>query len=72
MTIALDEQPAAWMLTVADDGIGFQPSDAARSLGLLGMRERAAALGGSIELRSRAGIGTIATVHLPRPDGEAP
>ncbi|MCE9575060.1 MAG: PAS domain S-box protein [Deltaproteobacteria bacterium] len=70
VTVGLDEVPEAWVLTVADDGIGFQPSDAPRSLGLLGMRERAAALGGRVELRSRAGIGTIATVHLPRTAAE--
>lgn len=55
-------------LTVADDGRGM-PSDAARggigSLGLLGMRERAAMLGGETRVASTPGRGTTVTVRLP-------
>jgi signal transduction histidine kinase len=53
-------------LRVVDDGRGFDP-DAARGerphgLGLIGMRERAQALGGSFEVRSRPGSGTTVEV----------
>lgn len=55
--------------TVTDDGVGLPPPAARRahSLGLLGMRERAAALGGNLELSSRPGGGTRVTVRLPEP-----
>lgn len=51
-------------LTVRDDGRGFDATvvlhegDAARSLGLIGMRERVGALGGSLEIQSQPGAGT--------------
>jgi signal transduction histidine kinase len=53
------------VLTVRDDGIGFDPdSPAIRSkrLGLTSMEERAEALGGTLAIESRAGAGT--TVRL--------
>jgi signal transduction histidine kinase len=54
-------------LSVEDDGIGFsrpgKPSG--RTFGLLGMRERIAALGGKIRIRSREGKGTRVHVVLP-------
>ena len=61
-------------LRVQDDGIGLDPavrSDAAagdrRRLGLQGMRERAALLGGSIDVESQPGAGTTITAHFPLP-----
>ncbi|HEV7714733.1 MAG TPA: GAF domain-containing protein [Steroidobacteraceae bacterium] len=64
---------------VVDDGCGFDPvvlaggnaSDSAGSLGGLGMftmRERAAALGGSITIHSACGQGTRVIIELPRSD----
>ncbi len=54
-------------LDVADDGRGFDPEAAARSggLGLLGMRERAEALGGSVSIESSPGEGSAIAVTLP-------
>lgn len=55
-------------LTVADDGRGMPPQaaqGAVTSLGLLGMRERAAMLGGEARLASTPGGGTTITVRLP-------
>jgi two-component system sensor histidine kinase UhpB len=65
-------------LSVRDDGVGFDPDRARRrahaggSLGLAGMEERIAIAGGSIELRSAAGQGTVllATFPLQRATGE--
>lgn len=51
-------------LRVQDDGAGFEPGDAGR-LGLRGMRERAALLGGSVEVDSQPGAGTTITAHIP-------
>ena len=58
-------------LDVRDDGVGFDPAVPAclRSLGILGMRERAAALGGRLEILSTPGSGT--RVHLRIPLGPA-
>jgi signal transduction histidine kinase len=53
--------------TVTDDGVGLAPvaQRRANSLGLLGMRERAIALGGSFEITSPSVGGTRVTVRLP-------
>ena len=60
--------------TVADDGVGLGPPAQRRagSLGLLGMRERARALGGTFEITSPSTGGTQVTVRLPSPRAEAP
>lgn len=49
------------VLTVADDGVGFSPGGAGRpdSFGLIGMRERAEAIGASLEVQSEPGVGTM-------------
>jgi signal transduction histidine kinase len=54
-------------LSVEDDGMGFSRKSgvSARSFGILGLRERIAALGGSVRIRSRRGRGTRLTVALP-------
>jgi signal transduction histidine kinase len=70
ITITLDLQPEQLCLRVADDGKGFDPSSenylSNRHLGLTSMRERAAELGGALELRSRPGEGTEVIVVVPR------
>jgi signal transduction histidine kinase len=57
-----------WLhLRVVDDGIGFDPkaSNSRRTFGLLGMRERVAALHGEMRLQSHAGQGCKLLVMLP-------
>jgi len=54
-------------LSISDDGRGFDPA-AERdrpSLGLAGMRERVALLGGRLDIRSRQGQGTSVTAWIP-------
>jgi signal transduction histidine kinase len=47
-------------LLIADNGRGFQPGQRqAENLGLVGMHERMAAIGGTLQLRSRPGRGVI-------------
>ncbi|HVU24582.1 MAG TPA: PAS domain S-box protein [Opitutus sp.] len=55
------------VLTVADDGCGIttQQISGARSLGVLGMRERAALLGGTLDFAGVPGKGTTATLKIP-------
>ncbi len=57
------------ILRVSDDGVGFtpgakRPADG-RGIGLGSMRERAELLGGSLELNSKAGVGTTLTARIP-------
>jgi signal transduction histidine kinase len=52
------------LVTVQDDGSGFDP-ERVRGLGLLGMEERVRHLGGSFQIDSRPGRGTLVRVTLP-------
>jgi signal transduction histidine kinase len=54
-------------LEIADDGAGFDPAAPAGAghLGLSVMRQRAADAGGSLEIRSTPGAGTVVALELP-------
>jgi signal transduction histidine kinase len=55
------------VLEVSDDGRGFDPSAvhrAGRHLGLVSMRDRAAAVGGALTVRSEPGKGTTITMEV--------
>jgi signal transduction histidine kinase len=62
--IQVERRPGDLLLRITDDGKGF---DVARShgLGLLGMEERAARLGGALRVSSIPGHGTTLEVELP-------
>jgi signal transduction histidine kinase len=64
------------LLEVSDNGRGFRPSSVEpRCLGLAGMRERAATIGGQLKVWSVAGRGTTVSLLVPvapRPAGVAP
>lgn len=70
--VSLAYAPDSVQLTVADEGRGFVP-DAARQdgeqphWGLLGMQERATAVGASLRIDSAPGQGTRISVVLPTP-----
>ncbi len=53
-------------LEVADDGRGFDPEshELYRHLGLVSMRERAEAIGGTLEVESRPGAGTKVSLEV--------
>jgi signal transduction histidine kinase len=54
------------MLYVTDNGVGIPRNRLnARSLGLLGMSERARTVGGTLRITSRAGQGTRVLLTLP-------
>lgn len=69
--ISLRAEPGRVLLVVEDDGAGFDPQAAMDPLsprpawGLLGMKERAEGLGGSMAIDSRLGSGTRITVEVP-------
>jgi two-component system, NarL family, sensor histidine kinase UhpB len=52
-------------ITVADDGAGANPDAQTRGLGLIGMRERVAALGGRLEITSAPGRGFELKAQIP-------
>lgn len=53
-------------LRVRDDGVGFEPGAIdRRGLGLQGMQERAALLGGAVQVVSSRGQGTTITARFP-------
>lgn len=52
-------------IEVADDGEGFDPALASEGIGIIGMRERVFAVGGSIRMQSRPGEGTLVAITLP-------
>ena len=53
------------MLEVFDDGAGFEVEQVAAGSGILGMRERAAALGAEFELTTAPSEGTLIRVVVP-------
>ncbi|MBD0292644.1 MAG: sensor histidine kinase [Jiangellaceae bacterium] len=61
-----------WLeVRVADDGRGLPP-DLHAGVGMTAMRERAAELGGSVRVESRAGGGTLVVASLPVGGGRTP
>ncbi len=66
--VVLKHKDAMLELVIRDDGVGFYPAaalSAASGLGLHGMQERVALLGGSVEIESRPGHGTTIRARIP-------
>jgi signal transduction histidine kinase len=57
-------------ISVADNGNGFVRSGEERGLGLAGLEERLAGLGGRLDITSHAGNGTTVQMTLPRRSSE--
>jgi signal transduction histidine kinase len=53
------------LVTIEDNGSGFDPVDAGRGLGLISIRERATQLGGTVRIESAPGRGTRLLLELP-------
>lgn len=63
------EAAAEWdhvHVRIADDGAGFVPHEEPGHYGILGMRERAARLGGTLQVQSEPGRGTVVELVLVR------
>ena len=75
VTVQLTKWSGSVQLTIQDDGIGFDTAhhEARRKkkgvLGLLGMRERAAYVGGLLTVKSGPRVGTEIVVRIPLPPG---
>ncbi len=65
--VVLQKQQDRLVLLIHDNGRGFDLVDTSlsKSLGLLGMRERAAVLGGQVDISSTPGKGTTVAAWIP-------
>jgi len=66
--VLLERRGEQVVLIVEDDGVGFVPlRDEAegKGLGIIGMRERATLVGGSLEIESKPGEGTAVFARVP-------
>jgi len=61
--MSLERRDTGLLLEIRDDGVGG--ADPTGGSGLLGLRDRVEALGGSIRIQSQPGNGTSITVELP-------
>jgi signal transduction histidine kinase len=67
--VAVEARDRTLQVSVRDDGRGGADPD--RGSGLLGLKDRAEAIGGTISLESPRGAGTSLLVELPFGDGES-
>jgi PAS domain S-box-containing protein len=66
VNVLLELRRDVLVLVVEDDGDGFQPSGAGKtSIGVAGMRERARAVGGTLEIEPTPGGGTTVLATIP-------
>lgn len=62
--ISIEHDDRELRVTVQDDGKGFEPSQE-KGIGMLGMEERVARLGGTLQVNSERGRGTTISFDLP-------
>ena len=67
--VRLSEMGGVIILQVRDNGRGVSEAEVqnTKSIGLIGMRERAILLGGEVRVRGEPGKGTTVSVRIPRP-----
>jgi signal transduction histidine kinase len=66
VSVVLTRKGEGVVVVIEDDGRGFDPSaDHAEGLGLLGMRERSALVGGRLSVESAPDRGTTVAVEVP-------
>ena len=66
--VRLTESKDAYILRVEDNGVGITPDEASnpRSLGILGMRERAQVWGGHLDIQGNPQKGTTVTITIQK------
>jgi len=64
-TVEVSVESGTASLEVSDTGVGFDPHVAKEGLGLSSMRERAAAVGGQLEIVARPGEGAHVRITVP-------
>lgn len=71
VTVHLTRQGRRTLLTVADDGAGFDPSLPTAGYGLMGMRSRLETEGGQLQITTGRAAGTILEAMLPPEPADA-
>ena len=72
--VLLERRDRQVVMIIEDDGVGFDPTATLRQsddrgLGVIGMHERAALAGGTLDIESAVGRGTTIFVRVPLTDG---
>jgi signal transduction histidine kinase len=68
VSVLLRRKDGGLLAVVEDDGAGFDPSRTREAaLGLAGMRERLALVGGRLQIESASGAGTTLAAEVPSP-----
>jgi two-component system sensor histidine kinase UhpB len=57
--------PNSFSFAVIDNGRGFDQKTASSGIGLVSMQERAAMIGGHLDIRSSIGVGTSVVLEVP-------
>jgi PAS domain S-box-containing protein len=76
VNVLLEPREGFAVLIIEDDGIGFEPDkqtsdeEDRKQMGLIGMQERAALIGGKLEIESAKGEGTTIFVSVPISGGK--
>jgi signal transduction histidine kinase len=65
VSVRLWREEGSLRFEVADDGCGFRPGEQSESKGLVNMRDRITALGGTLQVRSTTGAGTVVSGAVP-------
>jgi PAS domain S-box-containing protein len=67
VSVSLKGMPNGLLLTIADQGVGFDMDliNRSKGLGLVSMAERVALIGGSLQITSHAGGGTRLEISVP-------
>jgi signal transduction histidine kinase len=65
--VTIVEEPDNLVVSVVDNGIGFDAPGRISGLGLRGIEERVRELRGTMTIKSAAGAGTTLTIRLPQP-----
>ncbi len=63
--VHLASTPDGVLLSIEDDGVGFDVNEATAGVGLVSMHERVRALGGRLTIRSNPGHGTHIMAYVP-------
>jgi len=67
VSVVLQQRPDRVLVTVDDNGRGMptEPAPGPGRLGLVGMRERVALVGGTLDVESPEGAGTVLCIRIP-------
>jgi signal transduction histidine kinase len=67
ITISLEFEDECFVLSVRDDGCGYDPGRVVRGMGLHNIEQRAASIGGVLRQRSKPNSGSQLTCTVPAP-----